>query len=165
MSRSDWTPKEVSNGATSGMPIRMSATASSLIGLAYRRQRAQPVSLVGGQVEVRRGDVLLDLLHAGRAGDGHHVGLSDQPGQRHLRRRGAVLRGDLPKSFHQRPHLRATGRPKVGPEAPEVARRRLLVLAGKQALPERAVGDYDPPFLLSPGHQVAVRGAVDQAEP
>src|SRR5713101_749796 len=104
MSRSDWTPNEVSNGATSGMPMRVSSTASSLIGLAYRRQRAEPVDLVGGQVEVRRGDVLLHLIHAGRAGDGHHVGLSDQPGQRHLRRCGAVLRGDLAKSFHQRAH-------------------------------------------------------------
>src|SRR5467141_974618 len=141
MSRSDWTPNEVSNGATSGMPMRMSSTASSLIGLAYRRQRAEPVSLVVGQVEVRRGDVLLDLLHAGGAGDGHHVGLPDQPGQRHLRRRGAVLRGDLAKSRHQRDDPRATGPSKVGPEASEVSRRRVLILARKQSLSERAVGD------------------------
>src|SRR5258706_15984246 len=98
MSRSDWTPNEVSNGATSGMPIRMSSKASSLIGLAYRRQRGEPVSLVVGQVYVSRGDVLLDLLHAGPAGDPHRVGLSVQPGALDLRRCGPLLRGVIPRS-------------------------------------------------------------------
>jgi len=48
-------------------------------------------------------------------------------------------------------------------EAPEVSRRRLLILAESRPCPS-GCSDYDPPFLLRPRHKVAVGFAVDEAE-
>ena len=68
----------------------------------------EPIALVGearilvvGELEVGGLAVALELLDGARTGDGDDVRTADHPGQRDLRRRGAVRSGDLAQGGDQ----------------------------------------------------------------
>src|SRR5436305_6317519 len=68
-------------------PERVSALPTSLV---------ETCELVGGELDVRGGDVLLEVLDRASAGDGkHHGAAGEQPGDRHLPRRRVVRGRDL----------------------------------------------------------------------
>ena len=68
--------------------------------------------LVVGQLQVGRGGVGFGLLDRGGAGDHHHVGPPEQPGQRHLANRWR--RGRRPPGAARRAPGRAGGRSRAG---------------------------------------------------
>ena len=93
-------------------------------GMLDRRQ------IVRGQREVGRAEVLLQPVQLGRAGDRHDPRLlRQQPGERDLRRRRPLARGDLPSA----------GRPAPGwPAAPRA--RSAARCCGSRSLSKRGVG-------------------------
>src|SRR5439155_2346508 len=171
MSRSVWIPNDVSKGATSGIRMRRSSTASSVS--AFTRymlaakavwERAQPVLVVVGELEVRRPDVLLQLAHARRAWDDDDVRLSYEPCERDPGPRRIHLLSDLAQGVHQGLRVLPRLSAERAPDAPEVPRRRLLILPGEQALGQRAVSDDHPSLLLGPWKKASLRPSVDKAE-
>src|ERR1700694_553451 len=103
MSRSVWIPKEVSNGATSGIRIRRSSTASSasaftesMLGAERdNSESCQPDIVVVAELQVRRRHVLFQLTNVRRARDRDHVRLMNYPGQSDLRATCSLLGADL----------------------------------------------------------------------
>ena len=74
---------------TSPAIYKMGTVAIPLIGKARSTRGVEDLDGVGVELEARGGDQVVELLQAGRAGDRRgDRGPGDQPGERHLRRRG-----------------------------------------------------------------------------
>src|SRR5579859_5411150 len=96
--------------------------------------------VLGRQLEVGGGGVGFQLRHARRPGDDDDVAPPDEPGEGHLGRRGAVVGCDLLQGREQLLDPFEVLRSEQGVAGPYAAGRvRRVVLAGQQALSERAV--------------------------
>ena len=110
------------------------------------------------ELDVGGGDVELQLLHARRAGDGDDARQADQPGQRHLRRRGVDGRRRPRAACSAAARRGAGSRCRTAGSRPHPAGPVVdAVLAAEQSLRERAVGDHDPVLALGEGDQVVER--------
>ena len=119
----------------------------------------------GGEVDIGRGGVELELLDAGRARDDDDPRQAEQPGQRDLRRLGVVGVGDLAQDVEQRLDPAQVLGAEQRVDRPHPARAVVhAVPAAEQALGQRAVGDDDPVLALGERHQVLQRAGVGQRE-
>src|SRR3954469_23468047 len=104
-----------------------------------------PAQLLGCQVDVRAPGVLLEIAALLRPGDGDDVlALREGPGERELRRRRALLLGDLLHALDETEVLVEVRSLEARVVAPVIVLRQvveLLEAAGEEAAPERAVGD------------------------
>ena len=111
------------------------------------------------------GDVELELLHAGRARDHHHLGQGQQPGQRDLGGLGVVRRGDLAQRVQQRSRSAQVLGAEQAVGRPDPAGAVLLVVAAaEQALGQGAVGHHHPVLALRERDEVEQRARVGQRE-
>ena len=122
-------------------------------------RRGERRVLVVGQLEVGRRRVGLGLLDRRGAGDHHHVGSPEEPGQGHLRAGGPVRVGHLAQTSRTGASRRTFSGRNAGVPEP-IARGQVVgvVAAREQALAERAVGDDQAVVGLGPGQQLGSRG-------
>src|ERR1017187_6233062 len=128
----------------------------------------EPVVVLGAQPQLQRGEVLMELPGGARTDDGHQRGGGaggplDQPGDRHLRWRGAGLLGYGQNGVEDGGVLLGVlgadaaaprGQPAIGAAAG---------LPGEKAAAQRSVQAGTQPEGFGGGQQFIVGDAVDQA--
>ena len=125
----------------------------------------QCVAGIGLELDVGCGDVELELLDAGRSGNGNHARQADQPGQRHLCRLGVDLSGDVAQHLQQRLDTAQVLRAEKWVHRPDTAGPVVeVVLAAQQSLCQWAVGDHDAVLTLGEGDEIVERLGVGKRE-
>src|SRR4051812_7901944 len=125
-----------------------------------------PAQFFGRQLDVRALCVLLEIAALLRPGDGDDVlALREHPGKRELRRRRALLLGDLLHALDEAEVLVEVRSLEARVVAPVIVLGQVLErleAAGEEAAPERAVGDETDPQLAHGGEDLVLHVAAPE---
>ena len=117
-----------------------------------------PRDVLGGERNLQRPQILIEIFAPLRAGNGHDVlALREHPGQRELRRRAALLARNALDTFEQRQILVEILALETRRLPPVVVLRQVagrLEAPGQEAAPERAIGDEADAELAAGGEDL-----------